>query len=160
MGSRVPPAVTRTVRPVRSWWAVLVDAACAASAGDDFWWFRQASWAGVFSGETACGWVKYGHAAFFEGLNVVLRCGVLPHFCVHGWCEHNWCGGDKGRGSEEVIGSAGRKTRDEVCGCWCDDNKVCVLPNVDVVNIGHMVEHAGGGGLSAEGFPGRLPNKV
>ena len=106
-GSRVPPALTTTRRPARSWArARRAGGQHDRGEGGDLGRLGQPALAGVGAGEPADGRRQHDGAAAAQRGDVVLGGRVLPHLGVHGRREHHRAARGEQRGGEQVVGPA------------------------------------------------------
>ena len=106
MASRVPPAVMRTVWPVRSAvrGAGVFDS--FEGCGDDGGDLGEAAGAGHSAGEVAAAGFDDVDSAVAEDGEVGLGGGVVPHVDVHRGGDDDGGGGGEVEGGEEVVGDA------------------------------------------------------
>ena len=108
IGSRVPPAVTTTRSPVRSWSCSAVSS--PSTARDDRLGLGQAAGADVAAGQAAAlGLDDVDAARRAAARRLSCTDGVLPHLGVHGRAhQHRGPGGEQDVG-EQVVADARRR---------------------------------------------------
>ena len=128
--------------------------------GHDVDGLGQAAGAGVGAGEAAGRRLHDEDAPLAQCGHVRLGRRVQPHLGVHG--RHHQDGARRGEQDvgEEVVGAAGRGTREQVGGGGRDDDEVGLLPDADVRDLGDVLEDRRGHGAPRQGGPRRRTHEL
>ena len=128
MGSRVPPAVTSTRTPARSWLRAKTQSAASTMRVR----IGEAAFAHVAAREPTGLRVDHVHAATAQGGQVLLHRGVLPHLGVHRRSDQHRGPGGEQRGGEQVVGDPGRVLPEQLGSGGRDHDQVGRLAEMGV----------------------------
>ena len=151
MGSRVPPAVTRTRSPVRS---PLADgAACRQGVRrgrKDRLGGRQTARSLVTAGEAPLLRLHHRHAPLGEQPQVVPGGRVFPHLGVHRRADHDRCPGRQQGGAQQVVGQPRGVGSDHPGGGRTDQDQIGLPAEGDVRDRIGVVEQREPGSFGGE----------
>jgi hypothetical protein len=99
-------------------------------------------------------------ASFSKNVNVGDGCSVEPHLSMHRRDDNHRRGSAQNYGRQEIIGTAMRKSRDQISRRRSNDNEISASCDIDMRNILYALPEACSYRAMGKGFPRRFSDEI